>query len=74
MNSQKKKDFCIFWNIDHHPLEFYKHVVKSKMQENNFFFLCLWHYQKFAKYQRIYRQNISVGNLRSELPTERFRP
>jgi len=21
-----------------HPLEFYKHVVKSRMQENNFFF------------------------------------
>jgi hypothetical protein len=30
------------------------------------------HYQKFAKYQRIYRRNISVGNLRSELPTETF--
>ena len=30
------------------------------------------HYQKFAKYQRIYRRNISVGNLRSKLPTETF--
>ena len=30
------------------------------------------HYQKFAKYQRIYRQNISVGNLRSKLPTNTF--
>jgi hypothetical protein len=30
------------------------------------------HYQKFAKYQRIYRQNISVGNLRSKLPTDTF--
>jgi hypothetical protein len=31
-----------------------------------------FHYQKFAKYQWIYRWNISVGNLRSELPTETF--
>jgi len=31
-----------------------------------------FHYQKFAKYQWIYRRNISVGNLRSELPTETF--
>jgi len=31
------------------------------------------HYQKFAKYQRIYRRNISVGILRSKLPTETFR-
>jgi len=30
------------------------------------------HYQKFAKYQRIYRQNIFVGNLRLKLPTETF--
>jgi len=30
------------------------------------------HYQKFAKYQRISRRNISVGNLRSELPTDTF--
>jgi hypothetical protein len=30
------------------------------------------HYQKFAKYQRIYRRNISVGNLRSKLPTDTF--
>ena len=30
------------------------------------------HYQKFAKYQWIYRRNISVGNLRSELQTETF--
>jgi hypothetical protein len=30
------------------------------------------HYQKFAKYQRIYWRNISVGNLRSELPTDTF--
>jgi hypothetical protein len=27
---------------------------------------------KFAKYQRIYRRNISVGNLRSKLPTDTF--
>ena len=32
----------------------------------------LKHYQKFAKYQRIYRRNISVGNLRSKLPTDTF--
>jgi len=31
-----------------------------------------FHYQKFAKYQQIYRRNILVGNLRSELPTETF--
>jgi len=30
------------------------------------------HYQKFAKYQRLYRRHISVGNLRSELPTDTF--
>jgi hypothetical protein len=30
------------------------------------------HYQKFAKYQRIYRRNISVGNLRLKLPTDTF--
>jgi len=30
------------------------------------------HYQKFAKYQRIYRKNIFVGNLRSKLPTDTF--
>jgi hypothetical protein len=30
------------------------------------------HYQKFAKYQRIYRRNIYVGNLRSKLPTDTF--
>jgi len=30
------------------------------------------HYQKFAKYQWIYRRNISVGNLRSKLPTDTF--
>jgi len=30
------------------------------------------HYQKFAKYKRIYQRNISVGNLRSELPTDTF--
>jgi len=30
------------------------------------------HYQKFAKYQRIYRWNISVCNLRSKLPTDTF--
>ena len=30
------------------------------------------YYQKFAKYQRIYRRNISVGNLRSKLPTDTF--
>jgi len=34
--------------------------------------LSLVHYQKFAKYQRIYRWNISVGNLRSKLPTDTF--
>jgi len=28
------------------------------------------HYQKFAKYQRIYRRNICVGNLRSKLSTD----
>jgi hypothetical protein len=33
---------------------------------------CIKHYQKFAKYQRIYRRNISVGILRSKLPTETF--
>ena len=32
----------------------------------------LVHYQKFAKYQRIYRRTISVGNLRSQLPTDTF--
>jgi hypothetical protein len=32
----------------------------------------LFHYQKFAKYQRIYQRNISVGNLRSKLPTDTF--
>ena len=32
----------------------------------------IFHYQKFAKYQRIYRRNISVGNLRSKLPTDTF--
>ena len=33
----------------------------------------IWiHYQKFAKYQRIYGRNISIGNLRSKLPTETF--
>jgi hypothetical protein len=30
--------FLYFWNIDQHPLEFYKHV-KSRMQENNIFFV-----------------------------------
>jgi len=30
------------------------------------------HYQKCAKYQRIYKRNISVGNLRSKLPTDTF--
>ena len=30
------------------------------------------HYQKFAKYQRIYRRNISVGNLSSKLPMDTF--
>jgi len=30
------------------------------------------HYQKFVKYQRIYRRNMSVGNLRSKLPTNTF--
>jgi len=30
------------------------------------------HYQKFAKYQRIYRRHISVSNLRSELPMDTF--
>jgi len=30
------------------------------------------HYQKFTKYQRIYWRNISVGNLRSTLPTDTF--
>jgi hypothetical protein len=34
--------------------------------------LLVLHYQKFAKYQRIYRRNIYVGNLRSKLPTETF--
>jgi hypothetical protein len=29
-------------------------------------------YQKFAKYQRIYRRNIYVGNLRSKLLTDTF--
>ena len=29
--------FLYFWNIGQYPLEFnYKHVLKSKMQENNF--------------------------------------
>jgi hypothetical protein len=43
-----------------------------------FFFFVLqnsytnFHYQKFAKYQRLYRRNISIGNLRSELPTDTF--
>jgi len=31
-----------------------------------------FHYQKFVKYQRIYRRNISVGNLRLKLPTDTF--
>jgi hypothetical protein len=31
-----------------------------------------FHYQKFVKYQRIYRRNMSVGNLRSKLPTDTF--
>jgi hypothetical protein len=31
------------------------------------------HYQKFAKYQRLYRRNIYVGILRSKLPTTTFR-
>jgi len=30
------------------------------------------HYQKFAKYQRIYQRNLSVSNLRSKLPTDTF--
>ena len=30
------------------------------------------HYQKFAKYQRIYRRIISVGNLSSKLPMDTF--
>jgi len=30
------------------------------------------YYQKFVKYQRIYRRNISVDNLRSKLPTDTF--
>ena len=29
-------------------------------------------YQKFAKYQRRYRRNMSVGNLRSKLLTDTF--
>jgi len=31
--------FLYFWNIGQHSLEFYKHVIKSIMQENNFFFV-----------------------------------
>jgi len=31
-----------------------------------------FHYQKFAKYQRIYRRNICVSNLRSKLSTDTF--
>ena len=38
MNSLKIR-FLYFYNIGQHPLEFYKHAVKSRMQENNF--LCL---------------------------------
>ena len=34
--------------------------------------LYVFHYQKFAKYQPIYRRNIYVGNLRSKLPTDTF--
>ena len=30
------------------------------------------HYQKFAKYQRLYQRHISVGNLSSKLPTDTF--
>jgi len=35
-----KNKILYFWNIGQHPLVFYKHVVKSRMQENNFC-LCL---------------------------------
>jgi hypothetical protein len=40
----------------------------------HFLFICIQyiHYQKFTKYQRIYRRNISVSNLRSKLPAETF--
>jgi len=34
--------------------------------------VCFSHYQKFAKYQRIYWRNMSVGNLRLKLPTNTF--
>jgi hypothetical protein len=37
MNSPQNKIFIFFWNNGQHPLKFYKHVVKSRMQENNFF-------------------------------------
>jgi hypothetical protein len=30
MNSPQNKIFIFFWNIGQYPLEFYKHVVKSR--------------------------------------------
>ena len=44
-------------------------IIINKIEKQNY----SYHYQKFAKYQRIYRRNISVDILRSKLPTETFR-
>jgi hypothetical protein len=64
------------WDPTTHKLVINRDVIfiedKMKMEENNSI-LKETHYQKFAKYQRIYRWNISVGILRSKLPTENFR-
>jgi hypothetical protein len=49
-----------------------KHVSLFNMIASCHILIILYHYQKFAKYQRIYRRNIYVGNLRSKLPTDTF--